>query len=79
MIVEPAHHVLDGDMQVPERVPLRNLQPAPDERVCSAQDDEELVHQLRSCTAFCGLAPNRRHLGHSTLRKDDVVVSLRVG
>src|SRR5688572_29225619 len=54
MVVEPSHRVLDGHVQVPERVPLSDLEPAPDERVCPAQDDEELVHQFRSCTAFWG-------------------------
>jgi hypothetical protein len=67
VIVKPSHRVLDGHVEVPEGVPLRNLEPTPDEGVCSAENNEELVHQLRPRSAFRGLASNRPHLGHSTL------------
>ena len=33
VVVQPAHRVLDGDVQVPERVLLGHLNAAPDERV----------------------------------------------
>ena len=65
-------------MQVPERVPFRDLKPAPDERVCPAQDNEELVHQLRPRTPCCGLAPNCRHLATQPPGETTSFVSLRV-
>ena len=40
--VLPAHGVLHGDMQVPERVARGHLDAAPYERVGLVQDDEEL-------------------------------------
>jgi hypothetical protein len=45
VIVLPPHRVLDGDMQVPERVTPRHLNPAPDDRIGIHEDNEELVHQ----------------------------------
>jgi hypothetical protein len=33
MVIEPAHRILDGDVQVPERIALGHLNAAPDERI----------------------------------------------
>jgi hypothetical protein len=44
MVVEPTHGVLDGNVEAPERVGLRNLDAAPHERIGPAQHDEDLVN-----------------------------------
>jgi len=64
VVVEPAHGVLDGDMEIPERVSLRNLDAPPDERVGPAEDDQELMHHFWPPDPGRGLLPNSLHLGH---------------
>ena len=47
MSIFPAHGVLDGDVEIPERVRLRDVDPAPDERARPTQHDQKLVHEFR--------------------------------
>ena len=58
VIVEPAHRVLNGDVQIPERVLRGHLDATPDERFGAAQHDEELVHQRGRRGALRSLAAN---------------------
>lgn len=51
MVVEPTHGVLDSNVEVPERVRLRNLDAPPDARIGAAQYDEELVNGRRSLSS----------------------------
>jgi hypothetical protein len=39
VVVEPTHGVLNGDVQVPERVVLRDLNPSPHHGVRAGEDD----------------------------------------
>ena len=43
VVVEPTHRILDGDVQVPERVGLGHLNAPPHERVGPLEHDQELV------------------------------------
>ena len=67
VVVEPAHGVLDGDVQVPKRVLLGHLDAAPDQWIRPREHHQELVHELRPRLA-CGLSHWNRYVGHSVLR-----------
>jgi hypothetical protein len=45
VVVEPAHRVLDGDVQIPEGVVARHLDLPPDQRVGLLELDTEAQYQ----------------------------------
>ena len=42
VIILPTYGVLDGYVQIPERIALRHVKAPPDERIRVAQDDQKL-------------------------------------
>jgi hypothetical protein len=72
VVIQPAHRVLDGNVQIPEGVALGNLNAAPHEWVGPSEDDEELVHEGRpallatratGCCKFGQLTISSRRIG----------------
>src|SRR5690348_17731062 len=45
VVIQPAHGVLNGNVKVPEGVLLGNQDAAPDERVRSRENNQELMHE----------------------------------
>ncbi|OFV93350.1 MAG: hypothetical protein A3H95_13015 [Acidobacteria bacterium RIFCSPLOWO2_02_FULL_64_15] len=48
MVIKPTHRVLDSEVEIPEGIRQRDLDAAPHERCSSAQDDQELMNELRT-------------------------------
>ncbi|MGK0169644.1 MAG: hypothetical protein ACI9W2_001367, partial [Gammaproteobacteria bacterium] len=66
VIVEPTHRILNGDMQLPERIPGRHQQFAPDGRRNPQEFDaksQNIVPSINPCAAvFRTRAPLRQRL-----------------